>query len=263
MGEQAKSIHMERKGRIEMKTIKRFTLMLLVTVMLLTACGPSQQDLDATATQNAANTFATLTAEAPTLTPTSTNTPLPTDTPTPTLTPSPTLTPTPTATPEPTATPTVTLIPTPDIPMTLYESKSYPFSIEYPGDWKKMPAQTGLTFAATDSTNTNAFIIAEEDLVAEGVGKMTLPEYTDLVIDVVKAQVPDVKLVSRDEIVNAQGLPVQILKFEAESMGKSNTYRLVYLHEGKIGFNATYVCMGTDYFESLVAYSFATFQVSE
>jgi hypothetical protein len=147
--------------------------------------------------------------------------------------------------------------------MSLYESKSYPFSIEYPGDWKKMDPQPGITFAASDSTITNAIFIAEENLVVEGLGKMTLSEYTDLVVDVVTTQMPDAELVSRDETVNAQGLPMVILKFEAESMGKSNLYRLVYLHEGYIGFNATYVCLGTDYFESLVAYSYSTFQVGE
>ena len=261
MGEQAKSIHMERKGRIEMNTIKRYTLMLFITVMFLAACAPSQQELDATATQNAANVFSTLTAEAPTLTPTSTNTPLPTETPTPTLTPTPTQTPTPTATPEPTATPTATLIPTPDIPMSVYKSKKYPFSIEYPGDWKKMAAETGITFGVTDGTNW--FAIAEEDLTDSNLGEMTLPEYTDMVVDSVKEWIPDAELVSREEIVNTQGLPVQILKFEGESMGKTILYRLVYLHEGKIAFNATYACYGTDYFESLVAYSFSTFQVSE
>lgn len=246
-----------------MKTIRGYTFVLLITAMLLAACRPSQEQIAATATQNAADANATQTAEAPTLTPTSTNTPLPTDTPTPTLTPTATLTPTPTETPEPTATPTATLIPTPDIPMALYASKTYPFSIEYPGEWKKMPAQQGITFAATDSTNTNLFIIAEEDLVAAGVGKMTLQEYTDLVIDAVKSQMPDAKLVSREETINPQGLPVQILKFKAESMGNLNLYRLVYLHEGYIGFNATYVCLGTKYFESLVAYSYSTFRVSE
>lgn len=244
-----------------MNTIKLYTLMLLITVLALAACSPSQEQIAATATQNAANVIATQTAEAPTPTFTPTNTPLPTDTPTPTLTPTATLTPTPTATPEPTATPTATLIPTPDMPMALYESKKYPFTIEYPGDWKKEAPPFGTTFVASDGTN--GLIIAEEDLVAEGVGKMTLQEYTDLVIDVVESQMPDAKLVSREETVNAQGLSVEILKFKAESMGPQNFYRLVYLHEGKIGFNATYFCMGTKYFDSLVAYSFSTFQVSE
>jgi hypothetical protein len=145
--------------------------------------------------------------------------------------------------------------------MSLYESKSYPFSIEYPGDWKKMPAQTGLTFGVSDGSNI--FVIAEENLSDFDLGIMTLSEYTDLVVDNVKAMNPDIKLVSREETVNVQGLPVEILVFGGESMGKSKYYRLVYLHEGQIGFNATYGCYATDYFESLVAYTFSTFQVSE
>ena len=54
----------------------------LVAIMLLSACGPSQTDLDATATHVAADIFATQTADAPTVTPTYTITPIPTNTPT-------------------------------------------------------------------------------------------------------------------------------------------------------------------------------------
>jgi hypothetical protein len=83
-------------------------LILLTIVFLFSACGPSDEELNATATAIAANVFATQTAGAPTPTPTPTNTATPTETPTPTPTDTPT--PTPTPTPEPTATPT----PTPD-----------------------------------------------------------------------------------------------------------------------------------------------------
>ena len=64
-------------------------LQILLLAMLLCAFGPSEEALNATATQNAANTFGTQTAEAPT----ATYTPSPTDTPTatPTITPLPTL----------------------------------------------------------------------------------------------------------------------------------------------------------------------------
>jgi hypothetical protein len=54
----------------------------LVAIMLLSACGSSQAGLDATATNVAADIFATQTADAPTATPTYTITPLPTNTPT-------------------------------------------------------------------------------------------------------------------------------------------------------------------------------------
>lgn len=72
-------------------------------VVTLAGCGPSQAELDAEATQIAADTAATQTAEAPT----------PTNTITPTFTPMPTETPMPTNTPvPPTETPTSTLTPT-------------------------------------------------------------------------------------------------------------------------------------------------------
>lgn len=95
---------------------KLFLAPVIVLVMVfLSACGPSEEEQNATATQIAANIFGTQTAEAPTYTPT----PLPTETPTPTNTATPTSTPTdtPTATPTPlpTDTPTVTPTPTPDL----------------------------------------------------------------------------------------------------------------------------------------------------
>ncbi len=64
----------------------------LLTGAILAACGPSQAELDAQATQIVSSIFATQTAEAPTITPTFTLTPTPTFT----NTPSPTVTLTPT-----------------------------------------------------------------------------------------------------------------------------------------------------------------------
>ena len=65
-------------------------LTLLLMAVLVSACGPSQAELDAQATKVAAAIFATQTAEAPTATPTPTPTPSPTSTPTDTPAPSPT-----------------------------------------------------------------------------------------------------------------------------------------------------------------------------
>ena len=73
---------------------------------LLSACGPTQAEKDATSTQGAVNNFATQTALTPTATVTYTPSPTATLTPTPTLTPIPTLTNTPTPTQTPTPTPT-------------------------------------------------------------------------------------------------------------------------------------------------------------
>ncbi len=73
----------------------------LVMITLLTACGPSQNKLNVTATQIAARIYATQTAQAPTATMTYTPSPTATITPTSTPTPIPTNTPLPTSTPKP------------------------------------------------------------------------------------------------------------------------------------------------------------------
>jgi len=77
-------------------------LYLTLCVLLLAACGPSPEELTATAVMAQAQTE----TAAPTFTPTFT----------PTLTSTPTLTPTPTLTSTPTITPTFTPSPTPDLP---------------------------------------------------------------------------------------------------------------------------------------------------
>ncbi len=79
---------------------KTIFLSLFIIVMLLSACGPSQADLNATDTQVAMDIYGTQTANAPPATntpppPTATDLPTPTDTPAPTETPAPTATPTP------------------------------------------------------------------------------------------------------------------------------------------------------------------------
>jgi SH3-like domain-containing protein len=80
-----------------MKTRRVLNLLALLTSGALSACGPSQAELNATATRIAANVFATQTAVAPTATSTPTETSTPTRTPTPTHTPTRTPTPLPDA----------------------------------------------------------------------------------------------------------------------------------------------------------------------
>ncbi len=99
----------------------RFSLVSISLILagILSACGPSQAERDAAATEIVFKVYATQTAQAPTITSTFTPslTPTPTSTSTPTSTPTgtPTNTPTftPTATPVPTRTRTPTMTPTP------------------------------------------------------------------------------------------------------------------------------------------------------
>jgi hypothetical protein len=75
------------KGEFVMKKTTLIWICTMISIVF-TACGPSQAELDATATQSAAYLFATQTAAAPTVTPTFTPTPTPTPVP-PTSTPTP------------------------------------------------------------------------------------------------------------------------------------------------------------------------------
>jgi hypothetical protein len=72
-----------------MKQATPFIASLLLGSTIVTACGPSQAELDAQATEIAADIFGTQTAAAPTPTFTPTSTPRPTSTPVPTPTPRP------------------------------------------------------------------------------------------------------------------------------------------------------------------------------
>jgi hypothetical protein len=90
-----------------MKRIVLFVFITSTVLSLLAACGPSQQQMDATVTSVAGIVYATETALAPSPTATFTSTPTPTVTPTPTPTATPTATPTPPNTPTPTLLPSV------------------------------------------------------------------------------------------------------------------------------------------------------------
>jgi len=250
-----------------MRNIVVTIFLCLLTCLLLFACGPSQEELDLQATETAAQAFAIQTAEAPTATNTPTITPTQTETPTPTPTYTLTLTltptPTPTHTPKPTRTPspTPTEIPTPTIPMALYESDQYPFMIQYPAEWAEQPEEEGVTVAYSDGSSY--FGIAEEDLVAYGVGEMTLEDYVDTSILVISSMLEDIEIVSHIETVNSQGLPIHILEFTALPGGILHFSKLMYLHDGTIGFNATYFSGKLEYqkLKPVIDYSFSTFEV--
>lgn len=102
--------------------IRRTWILACFMLALTTACGPTQQEVDATRTAVAADIFATQTAQAPTAT----------------FTPSPTALP-PTETPEPTATLTPEIQPTATLPPSVGGWRTYllqSFSISLPADWR-------------------------------------------------------------------------------------------------------------------------------
>jgi hypothetical protein len=254
-----------------------FPVICFVVYWTSIACGLSQAGSEATETQFAAKIFATQTAEAPTLTNTHANTltltPIPSDTPkptnTPTLKPTQTRTSKPTETPYPTATPFPT--PTPfiveGVSMAWYESAQYPFAIPYPAEYIEQPLspQEKEMYTAYFSSNDDAsvFAIVEEDLVALGIGEVTLNQFVDYFTFGLGAE-GGISLESRKSSVNTQGLPINICVFTVPG-GLFKASRMMYIHENSIGFSATYYLPKERFqeLEPVMEFSFANFHVLE
>jgi hypothetical protein len=147
--------------------------------------------------------------------------------------------------------------------MASYQSAQYPFTIQYPAQWTEQPKQG--TESAGYAGDGAGLVIIEEDLVAAGVGEMTLEEYVDFYLSGLSQSVEGFKLVSRQRTHNAQGLPVQVIVFTAGPQGILKFSRLIYLHEKKIGFNATYLALKGKHqeLEPIIAFSFSTFEVAK
>ena len=159
--------------------------------------------------------------------------------------------------------PTVTPIPTPEIALTTYTSTQYPFAIQYPAEWPELPSEETVT--AQYGGAFAGLALAEEDLVVEGLGETALEEYVDLVLLVLPSSLEDFELLSRREGVNEQGLPIQVIEFSGSFGVPFKASRLIYVHKSGIAFNATYFVLGDRYqeMESLIAYSFSTFEVTD
>jgi simple sugar transport system substrate-binding protein len=192
--------------------------------------------------------------------------PTPIKTPTPTLTPTntqtPTNTPTETPTPSPSATPTPTLIPTPAIPLALYESEQYPFSIQYPADWIELPKEEDIT--AGYAEDGGSLFIDEEDFRSEGLGDVTLEEYAELVLAILKLEFPNYIIQSNQELITEQGLPIMMLEVIVNPGERPEKIlrRLIYVFEDQIIFNASLITNDTRYYETLAEYLLNTFRLT-
>jgi hypothetical protein len=238
---------------------------LFLLVIFLPACGPSQAEIEATATQAAVSMYATQTAQAPTATtiPTSTPTPQPTDTPTPS--------PSPTSTPEPTATPTPTPVPTaaPPIPMEGFASwvDGLMYELEIPEEWEgeiHFPGEGQLSMLFYSPDQSSAIEIYHANLVSMGFGSGNLEQYVDAHIDAQSKVDTSFQLVSREQLESAGGLPIEILVFTQKDGGVTAKV-LLYVHEEKYAIALTYFTVTNNYENLLpvIEYTFDSFEVSE
>ena len=159
--------------------------------------------------------------------------------------------------PVPTATPIVG----PAGPMALYTSQRYPFAIQYPADWEDLGAQPELGVTANYGSDDGAFSVVEQDMGALGYDGLTLPEYTDMMVDSFRMTMRDFSLISSRRVSTPEGAEVAIVEYTAMA-GAYRGAMLLHVHEGGVGFSATYVFASQDFQSKrpLIDYSFGTFQ---
>jgi S1-C subfamily serine protease len=154
--------------------------------------------------------------------------------------------------------------------MALYESQTYPFTMEYPADWIPGLGEAG-PFASVCRFVTMCIVgqegiltIIEEDLNGLGFGAYTLEEYVDLLLSRFESVSSEIEILSREERLTAQGQPVEVITTQMAE-GAFTTVRFVTLYEG-VAFNASYISMDDSFYEELqpmIEYSFNSFKITE
>ncbi len=152
----------------------------------------------------------------------------------------------------------------------MYESANFPFEIRYPADWDEVPDDQGeldafgITKAFVGSRG-ELLLITEEDLFEAGVGELTLDEYLELVLFSLSSEDQSLEVISTVSAFNSQGLPTLVLEMSSGPAGVIRTSRFIYVHENKIGFNATYTAPRLFHkeLEPLMEYTFSTFAIQD
>lgn len=202
-----------------------FTIMILLSiVVLISACGPSQAELDTTATQMTANNFASQTAQAPTVT----------STPPPSLTP----TTTPTIAPTPTNTPTIMPTPTPRLMATALTLDDLPagfqvMSIRELSDLKKNLPASAIAFGFNDDESSHiiiGYLIPFNTRVEQVALDRMLPELIDSYVVILGADTNPENLTGLDDIGESHASST----FVSEINGTSIRWDIVTFRRGEI-----------------------------
>ena len=146
--------------------------------------------------------------------------------------------------------------------MMVFEDVPGYFSVHVLETWIEEEADASLSqiFYAFDPKTGSDFVIVEEDVLALGLGKLSLEDYADIIEThvLIPAGATDI---TRETVRTSQGLPA--VRFEM-SLSAYRAVRLIYLFENDIAAGITYA-FPNDQFDSgqrLAEYSFSTFHVN-
>jgi hypothetical protein len=142
-----------------------------------------------------------------------------------------------------------------------YRSDQSPFSIRYPRDWQPQELPPGVTAAYASETG-GALEIVEKDMVGLGMGKVSQDEYVDQVIRRLAAASPDFRLLSVKPFEITADVTGEVIAY-TDLGGQRRCSSLLYLHQERYGFSASYCAAPARYreLEPLIEDSFRSFTV--
>ena len=144
-----------------------------------------------------------------------------------------------------------------------YRSRTGPFHLRYPKEWKAQQAAPGVT-AVFASEEGGALEIVERDMVSLGMGKLAQDEYVDQVIRRLETTAPGFKLISVKPFQTEGDLEANVLVY-SDLGGTRKCSSLLYLHEQWQAFAGTYCASPLRYreLEPLIQGSFSGFTVEK
>ena len=146
--------------------------------------------------------------------------------------------------------------------MAVYQHGGEPgFSIQYPAAWER-EAVDGDNAAVFVGEDGGTFTVITRDLVAEGLGRLDLDEYLEVIVQMTQEGPWGLVGDSSFAIMTPQGLPAGLLVLSAPGNAFRSSF-FIHIHEESLAFQAAYISTGARHEElaPLIAYSFCTFMV--
>lgn len=146
--------------------------------------------------------------------------------------------------------------------MAVYQHGGEPeFSIQYPATWERQ-AVDGDNAAVFVGEDGGTFTVVTRDLVAEGLGRLELDEYLEVIVQMTQEGPWGLVGDSSFAVETPQGLPAGLLVLSAPGNAFRSSF-FIHIHEESLAFQAAYISTGARHEElaPLIAYSFCTLMV--
>ena len=145
--------------------------------------------------------------------------------------------------------------------MFVFESPTSGFSAHAPVDWRtERSSSPSIELNLVDKKDSNIIIVVE-DLIAVGLGETTLNEYSDLVVSLFEAQIPEFELLSQENVQTTQGLDAVRIEYLARQRDFHGS-RLIIFDDNNLAINFSIHTTSEQYeiMNEMIDYIFESFR---